>query len=167
MSCAGPNKGGEPNDLVQWSCYATVRGVSLTATLDADDKGVFDLQVGVPSETDLAVARQVFGDVTGATPALGDAGADVGAWLRSWDGTDASASFGTPWVHVQRDPGHVHRRDAPALQRVGRPRLDPDAALGVVRHVLAPRSGGGQARSSCPRLRSPDARHYERIVRPA
>lgn len=103
MSCAGPNQGGEPNDLVQWSCTATVRGATLSAVLDGDDQGVFSLQAGVPAATDLSVARDVLADVARATAALGDQEADVEAWLRSWDGADAAATFGTAWVHAQRD----------------------------------------------------------------
>ncbi len=101
--CSGPNEGSEGNDLVQWSCSAPLHGLSVTATLDGSDSGVFDFAVAIPGSADLSIAREVFADVAGATAALADARGDVEAWLHAWSGSDATSRFGTARVHAERD----------------------------------------------------------------
>lgn len=117
LSCSGPHQDGAPSGLLQWSCQGNLAGTRITANLDGDDKGVFQILAQVAPSTDRATAVAAFASLIDATPALSQVDTDVLDWLGKWGGAQATAAFGTSWALVEVDPTWITLSTFPGPRR--------------------------------------------------
>ncbi|TMF39818.1 MAG: hypothetical protein E6I26_04395 [Chloroflexi bacterium] len=107
LSCGERRADNVPSGLFQWTCRSDHRGIPLTLLVDGDDHGVFMMTAQVPGGTDPRAAGQVFDDLVGASLPLTTVRAEVGAWLRAWDGVRSTISLGDASLSLERDRSWV------------------------------------------------------------
>jgi len=70
LSCDGPHDDSVPSGLLQWRCEGTLGGIRITANLDGDDKGVFQILAQVSPSADRASAVAAFAGLVDAMTAM-------------------------------------------------------------------------------------------------
>jgi hypothetical protein len=99
VSCGEPTVG-MPDNMPQWSCQATLRGVQVNLSVIGDDDGAAQLVAQIPAATDRETAIAVFGDLVSSMRAFPSMQTDLLAWVQSWDGSSGQVSTGFPGAHV-------------------------------------------------------------------
>jgi hypothetical protein len=105
VTCGKPTVG-MPDNMPQWSCQATLRGVQVNLSVIGDDAGAAQLVAQIPAATDRETAIAVFGDLVSSMRAFPSMRTDLLAWVQSWDGSSGQVSTGFPGAHVaiEADP---------------------------------------------------------------
>ena len=122
VSCADPVVG-MPDNLPQWRCQATIRGLSVGLEFMADDAGVVDIEAQVPAGTDPGEAKAVFDDLVSSMDAFPSAQARLTSLDRNVDWRSR------PDLHGLRRGSRHHRvrcdldRDLPLPRAALRARL--------------------------------------------
>jgi hypothetical protein len=118
LTCGEPREDNVPNNLLQWTCRGTVEGIELTAVIDGNRHGVFELVADVPAATDPEAAGETFAALAGATPFLADPCAEVADWIRAEIDNDArtSTSCEGARIFLERDPAWITLEAFPVPQ---------------------------------------------------
>ena len=105
ISCGQPVVG-VPDNMPQWICQATIRGLPMTVDVEADDSSVAALVAQVPAGTDPAAASSVFEDLASNMSAVANARAQIVDWIGQWNGatSQVSMNFAGGRAAIESDP---------------------------------------------------------------
>jgi hypothetical protein len=87
-----PPRIGQPDNLPQWHCRATLSGVGIDAEVLGQGGVIHEVTVSI-DPTDPESARKLAVEVIDGTAAADPIRQDLSRWIQDWDGREAVAEF--------------------------------------------------------------------------